>query len=118
MIFIKEEGYFRLFPFIKNSHTTDVVDSPSQAHEAAKQFGRFANLLSAFPVDKLKITLPDFHNLSLRYAQFETAINEGNKERIKQSSALISFLKGQHEIVTTSEQIAHNPGFKKKGNSS
>ena len=28
MIFIKNEGYFRIFPFIKNSHTTDVVVSP------------------------------------------------------------------------------------------
>ena len=114
MIFIKDEGYFRVFPFIKNSHTTDVVVSPSQAYEAAKQFGRFTNLLSAFPVDKLKITLSDFHNLPLRYAQFETAIKEGNQERIKQTSALISFLKDQHEIVTISEQITNNPDFKKR----
>ena len=82
MVFIENEGYFRIFPFIKNSHTVDVVNSPSHAYEAAKQFGRFTNLLSGFPVDKLKITLPDFHNLSLRYSQFETAIKEGNQERI------------------------------------
>jgi Ser/Thr protein kinase RdoA (MazF antagonist) len=114
MIFIKDEGYFRIFPFIKNSHTTDVVVSSSQAYEAAKQFGRFTNLLSEFPVEKLKITLPDFHKLPLRYAQFENAINEGNKERIKQSAAIISFLKNQQEIVTISEQISNNPGFKKR----
>ena len=114
MIFIKDEGYFRVFPFLKNSHTTDVVNSSSQAYEAAKQFGRFTNLLSAFPVDKLKITLPDFHNLPLRYAQFEKAIKEGNTERIKQSVTLISFLKNQHEIVTISEQISANTDFKKR----
>ena len=114
MIFIKEEGYFRLFPFIKNSHTTDIVISSSQAREAAKQFGLFTNLLSAFPVDKLKITLPDFHNLPLRYAQLETAIKEGNKERIKQSAAIISFLKNQHGIVTISEQTSTNTDFKKR----
>ena len=114
MIFIKDEGYFRLFPFIKNSHTTDVVISSSQAYEAARQFGRFTNLLSAFPVDKLKITLPDFHNLPLRYVQFETAFKEGNKERIKQSTTLISYLRDQHEIVTISEQISNNTDFKKR----
>ena len=43
MAFIEGEGYFRIFPFIKNSHTVDVVNSPSQAYEAAKQFGRFTN---------------------------------------------------------------------------
>ena len=114
MIFIKEEGYFRLFPFIKNSHTTDAVAASSQAYEAAKQFGRFTNLLSGFPVEKLKITLPDFHNLPLRYLQFESAIKEGNKERIKQSAAITSFLKNQHEIVTISEQIDANTAFKKR----
>jgi len=114
MIFIKEEGYFRLFPFIKNSHTTDVVVSPSQAYEAAKQFGRFTNLLSAFPVDKLKITLPDFHNLPLRYTQFDSAIKGGNKERIKEAVTIIHFLKEQYEIVKISEQISTNTDFKKR----
>jgi len=114
MAFIETEGYFRMFPFIKNSHTIDVVNSPSQAYEAAKQFGRFTNLLSGFPVDKLKITLPDFHNLPLRYSQFETAIKEGNQERIKQSAAMISFLKDQHKIVSISEQISNDLAFKKR----
>ena len=114
MSFIENEGYFRIFPFIKNSHTIDVVNSPSQAYEAAKQFGRFTNLLSGFPVDKLKITLPDFHNLPLRYSQFETAIKEGNKERIKQSAEMISFLKDQQRIVSISEQIINNLDFKKR----
>src|SRR6478735_1347787 len=114
MAFIETEGYFRMFPFIKNSHTIDVVNSPSQAYEAAKQFGRFTNLLSGFPVDKLKITLSDFHNLPLRYSQFEKAIMEGNHERIKQSAAMISFLQDQQEIVSISEQISNDPGFKKR----
>ena len=114
MIFLKEEGYFRFFPFVKNSHTTDVVISPSQAYEAARQFGRFTNLLSKFPVENLKITLPDFHNLPLRYSQFETAIKKGNKERIKEASPLINFLKDQQEIVTISEQISNHIDFKKR----
>ena len=114
MIFIKDEGYFRIFPFIKNSYTTDVVGSSLQAYEAAKQFGRFTNVLSAFPVDRLKITLPDFHNLPLRYTQFEAAIKQGNKERIKQSAVIISFLKDQHEIVSISQQIDQNADFKKR----
>ena len=114
MFFLKDEGYFRLFRFIKNSHTTDVVDSTSQAFEAAQQFGRFTNLLSGFPVNQLKFTIPDFHNLPLRYSQFELATQNGNKERIQEAAATISFLKGQQKIVTTSEQISTNPGFKKR----
>ena len=114
MVFIKEQGYFRLFPFIKNSYTTDVVNSPGQAYEAAKQFGRFTKLLSQFPIATLKTTITDFHNLPLRYTQFEKAIDQGNKERIKEATGTIEFLKAQHEIVTISEQISNDPDFRKR----
>ena len=114
MFFLTNEGYFRLFRFIKNSHTTDVVNSTPQAFEAAKQFGRFTNLLSGFPVNQLKFTIPDFHNLPLRYSQFESATQNGNKERINEAASTISFLKEQQKIVTISEAISIDPGFKKR----
>jgi Ser/Thr protein kinase RdoA (MazF antagonist) len=98
--------YFRLFPFVKDSHTTDVVLSTTQAYEAAKQFGRFTSLLSGFDVEKIKETIPNFHNLQLRYAQFEQAA--------MQSAELIWFLKNQKEIVTTSQLIGNHDGFKKR----
>src|SRR5438045_4201695 len=63
-------GYFRLFRFIDNSQTIDVVETPQQAYEAAKQFGRFTQVLSGLDPMKLKMTLPDFHDLTLRYKQF------------------------------------------------
>lgn len=93
------EGYFRLFPFIEGSHTIDVVEKPGQAYEAANQFGRFTKLLSGLDAMQLKITLPDFHNLTLRYQQFESALETGNKERIQQSQDLIAFIMQQKNIV-------------------
>jgi Ser/Thr protein kinase RdoA (MazF antagonist) len=92
-------GYYRMFPFIVHSHTIDVVEKPQQAYEAAKQFGRFTKLLSGFDASKLKITLPDFHNLLLRYQQFELALEAGNPERIKQSADLIAAIKQNRRIV-------------------
>jgi len=85
-----------------------------QAYEAAKQFGRFTKLLCHFPCEQLHITLPDFHNLSLRYQQFEKAIAEGNTARIKEAAATIEFLKNNRSIVDTSERIQKNPAFKKR----
>lgn len=93
------EGYFRLFPFVENSHTIDVVEKPQQAYEAAKQFGRFTKLLSGFDAGKLKITLPDFHNLSLRYRQFEDALQNGDGGRIQKSGSLIGFARDHKHIV-------------------
>lgn len=114
MVYIESEGYFRLFLFVKGSHTIDVVNNPSQAFEAAQQFGRFTKLLSDFNVNELKITLPDFHNLPLRYQQFENALLNGNKERIRESEESIKQLQKLKHIVTTGEAISQNPAFKKR----
>ena len=112
MTYFEGEGYFRLFPFIKDSHTANVVTSPSLAYEAAKQFGKFTRLLSGFPAEKLNITLPDFHNLPLRYAQFQAAALNGNRERIHETTQLIGFLKEQHATVEKSIRINADPAFK------
>lgn len=101
-------GYFRLFPFINNSHTIDVVEKPEQAYEAAKQFGKFTRLLSGLDAGRLKITLPDFHNLGLRYRQFEEAVVNGNAGRVKESATLIDFIKANKNIADEFEKSKAN----------
>ena len=108
----RDDYYFRLTPFVKNSHTITTVEKPQQAFEAARQFGLFTNLLSGFPVEKLKTTLPDFHNLTLRYQQFSEALATGNKERLQQCTALINFINAHKDIVDTYEEVLKNPAFK------
>ena len=93
------EGYFRMFPFVKDAHTIDTVERPGQAYEAAKQFGRFSRLLSGLDVAQLKITLPHFHDLGLRYGQFEEALKTGHQERIEGSKELIRFIIRQKNIA-------------------
>lgn len=105
-------GYFRLFPFVKGSHTIDVVASPEQAYEAASQFGKFTYNLKGFDATKLETTINDFHNLSLRYNQFLDAIKKGNPKRILEIKELIDFLKTNVEIVSTYEKIKTDPEFK------
>ncbi|MBK8519971.1 MAG: aminoglycoside phosphotransferase family protein [Chitinophagaceae bacterium] len=98
--FVKnDDSYYRMFPFITNSHTIDVVEKPQQAYEAARQFGKFTKLLSALDAAQLKITLPDFHNLTLRYQQFEIALERGNPERIMRSKDLIAMIKQNKRIA-------------------
>lgn len=106
------DEYYRMFQFVANSHSIDVVATPAQALEAATQFGRFTKLLSGIAIEKLKITLPSFHDLSLRYRQFLTAIAEGNKTRIAETHDLIQYLKSLASIVDAYESIKINPDFK------
>lgn len=110
--YIENKGYFRLLPYVNNSHTINTVQNTKQAFEGAKKFGEFTKLLSAFPVEKLQITLPDFHNLTLRYHQFEDALKSSSNERLQQSQELIHFIKANKNIVIIYENILHNPTFK------
>lgn len=41
-----KDGYFRVFPFVKNSVTYTTVESPELAFEAARQFGKFTRFLN------------------------------------------------------------------------
>ena len=93
------EEVYRLLPFVKGSNTIDTVLDPAQAYEAAKQFGRFTRFSSRLEVSKLRITIPDFHNLSLRFQQFEKSLIHGNKERIRQSRELIIFVQQKINIA-------------------
>lgn len=112
MVKIDGHGYFRLIPFVKESHTIATVEQPKQAFEAAKKFGEFTELLSKFPVEKLQITLSDFHNLTLRYEQFLNALSTGNKKRLNESKDMIASIESQKNIVQTYEDILQNPSFK------
>ena len=112
MVHHNREGYFRLMPFIRNSRTYDVVTTPAIACEAARQFGRFTKMLSGLDTSQLKVTLPDFHNLTLRYQQFESCLEQGNQERISKATDLISYLLSQKHIVAEFESIRTDKNFK------
>ena len=110
---ITENGeYFRLQPFVTDSLSYDVVMNEELAFEAAKQFGKFTRLLSGLDVNSIQVTLPDFHNLTLRYEQFEQAVKNGNPERIKESQHLISSIRRYQFITTKFEEIKQDPDFK------
>ena len=108
------KGYFRMFHYVEGSHTIDVVKTPAQAYEAAVQFGKFTKLLQGVDVNKLKITIPHFHDLSLRYQQFLLAVETGHKERIKEAKSLIEELTAQSWIVDEFEKIKAANDFIKR----
>ncbi|MBZ4192289.1 phosphotransferase enzyme family protein [Niabella beijingensis] len=114
MLHIEGDGYYRMFPFVKGSHSVDVVEEPQQAYEAARQFGLFTKKLSGLNVDELKITLPSFHDLVLRYEQFLEALENGNGQRVAAAGAVIGELKAHSAIVDRFREILENPDFKRR----
>jgi thiamine kinase-like enzyme len=97
--------WYRLFAYIDGSHTVDVVQTPAQAYEAARQFGQFTYLLKDFDANKLKITLPDFHNLPLRYNQFQTALQTATPQRLQTAATAIRQTQQYNDILHQYQQL-------------
>ncbi|MBB3188714.1 phosphotransferase enzyme family protein [Microbacter margulisiae] len=107
---VQEAGeYFRLYRYVEGSHTLDVVANPGQAYEASRQFGMFTAQLAGFDTGKLRITLADFHNLPLRYAQYREAIKKGNPERILRSKEILEALESYSGISDQAQQLGCLP---------
>ena len=101
-------GFFRLFPFVSGSHSLNVLDNETEAFEAAKQFGGFSRALNDFQVSNLKITIPNFHNLSLWYEKFIAACDNASADRKQKAAAGIAFIKENASIVTLYEELIKN----------
>jgi Ser/Thr protein kinase RdoA (MazF antagonist) len=106
------DDFYRLYPFIEDSVTIDVVDHPAKAFEAARQFGAFTRMTAGFPVSQLHETIPHFHDLTLRYQSFREALTTGHPERLRKAGGLIGYLESQNHLVIKYQQILKNPEFK------
>lgn len=100
--------YYRLFPFIKGSQTINVITDAKEAYEAAKQFGKFSYLLNDFDVSTLEYTLVDFHNLKLRFSQFEDSIKNAAKTRLDEAAGEIHEAYKYNYILQTYNQLIDN----------
>lgn len=114
MICTSNKEYYRIFPFVPNSISYNILTSPVQAYEASRQFGRLTSLLSDFPLMELRETLPDFHNLPLRYQQFLRALEQGNLDRLQESRLMIEEIKSLAFIGDHYQEIIGNEAVKKR----
>jgi aminoglycoside phosphotransferase (APT) family kinase protein len=75
-MFFQDEGgnHWRTYLFIEGSRTYDVVESVTQAYQAAKAFGKFQEMLADLPEPPLRMTIPGFHDTPARFAALERAV--------------------------------------------
>ena len=78
-----EGNYWRMYIFISNHHSYNVVDSPDKAFEGGKAIGRFQAMLSDMPGGPLFETIPWFHNIEKRLQTFNIKISENPAGRVK-----------------------------------
>jgi Ser/Thr protein kinase RdoA (MazF antagonist) len=106
--------FWRTYQFIENAHALDIVETPQQAFQAARQFGLFQQLLADLPAPRLAETIPDFHNTPKRFAALENAIAADAHNRAKSARVEIDFAL-RHKAMTDGllraglpERVTHN----------
>jgi hypothetical protein len=75
-------NYWRMYIFITNHKTYNVVDSPGKAFEGGKAIGRFQAMLSDMPGEPLFETIPWFHDIEKRLDTFNITIGQDPVQRV------------------------------------
>jgi serine/threonine protein kinase len=82
-----EDGYgnfWRMFYFIPDHRSYNIVDSPSKAYEGGKAIGRFQAMLADMPGGPLHETIPFFHNIEKRLDTFLLKVDENPVGRLEE----------------------------------
>jgi len=109
-----EGNFWRAYLFIEKARTRDVVETPDQAFQAARAFGRFQQLLADLPAAGLHATLPDFHHTPKRFAALEQAIEADAAGRALGAKPEIDFALARKSIAGVllradlPERVTHN----------
>lgn len=77
----KNGNFWRMYIFISNHHSFNVVDSPDKAFEGGKAIGRFQAMLSDMP-ETLYETIPAFHDIEKRLQTLDLKIKENPVGRV------------------------------------
>ncbi len=88
---LDDENYFRMYKFVENNFSFDMVENPVQLYHAGKAFGKFQNMLDDYPADNLFETIIDFHNTPVRVEQLKDAIANNVSGRLSLVADEIGF---------------------------
>jgi len=68
-------SYWRMYIFIKDHNSYDVVDTPGKAFEGGRAIGRFQAMLADLGGEPLFETIPKFHDIAMRLETFENKVS-------------------------------------------
>ena len=105
-----DEGYpWRLYPYTENSYTIDEARTIDQAYEAAKAFARFGKNMMGVDITRFRPTIERFHDLDLRYRQFQDALSSAsNAARIVAAREIASAVNNKELVDDYNSLIKSN----------
>jgi len=84
--------FWRLYLFLLDTRSYDVVQTERQAYEGGKALGQFQNLLADLDAAMLHPVIPDFHSIHFRCSQLASAIFYDELGRAAEVAAEIEFV--------------------------
>lgn len=105
------KDYWNLMVFIPDSGVYLMAKSTKIAAEAGRLFGEFFYLLNDFEANKLSETIPRFHDMDHRIAQFENSINQANAERLVLAQDSIEFVIKNKEKMLLLQELKNKGGL-------
>lgn len=98
-------NYWRMYQFIKDSISYDLVESTKQAFEGGEAFGRFQLMLADMDAELLTETLPNFHNIKFRLENYKKALADDTANRAKNVAEEIALVKEYEEFMCSLYQM-------------
>lgn len=102
---------WRLVRYISRSTSIEKVTTAEQASKTARAFGRFSSLLQQLVKDDWQSAIPRFHDLTWRYRQWETALENAHSLKKEKAAALIHFLQQHQFLVHLFQKLAASAAF-------
>ncbi len=85
-------NFWRMYIFLKDTKSYDIVSTEKQAREGGLAFGKFQALLSDMDAELLAETILNFHNIIARLNRFNLAVTLDAFDRLKEVAAEIAFV--------------------------
>lgn len=91
------DSYWRMYVFLEDTRTYDLVTTEKQAAEGGRAFGKFQSMLTDLDANLLGETIPDFHNIEWRLENFDKALAADVVARAAEAAAEIEMLNAYRE---------------------
>jgi Ser/Thr protein kinase RdoA (MazF antagonist) len=85
-------NYWRMYCFLKDTKSYDMVLTEKQAYEGGKAFGKFQLLLADLDAGLIYETIKGFHDISMRLDNFNKAVSADPENRVKDVLPELTFV--------------------------
>jgi Ser/Thr protein kinase RdoA (MazF antagonist) len=109
-----QQKCWRLFEFIDKAVTIETPVNSDQAKKVAQTFGALTASFKNFESELLHKTIPGFHDLTLRFDQFQHSLHSRDFERLLKAAPIVDQLKKRERYVSLFEVMTSSEEFEKR----